>query len=433
MLNPGSVSDNAYAVASRERKAALGSEFYTQFSSLAGGRGGLTLLRTMFDTLKQLLGEYEHDFIAQLLFPEHYPPARYPLHFPIPTCVFETVEYGFIAPNTNGAFSVLCYPKRLGVWPSWYNRVANPDKTVNSLRCSPALEVYHSDSWSVMDWGQWEGILPPDDIHFLYQDLRMTACVLKLTYMSRLDEVSGYITTCLDYKHNALIGNTITSIDYGLYKRVTHPLEGARAVWFPKDVNDEIFESVQSFECEEADSINGQATGSIFDLDGTSSSDPKATQAAVVFNSGTSVVRGHPTSFSNDNDGDHLKTTGFTLDGVSRMDTDCIMLYAIGLPSGSKGNPQFRVELIRHWEGIPLQKYRQYLYGEKPFTSQRSYDAMKTMGNAFPFFATLTNMEASGAKDVLENRVGELNPGAIQAAMMANPNDIISTIANNLG
>lgn len=465
MLNPGSQSDNAYAVEARNRKAALGGEFYSQFAELAKGRGGLILLDSMFKTLKALLAEYDNDFIAQLLFPEHYPPARYPIHFPIPTCVFETVEYGFLRANNQGCFSVVVYPKRLGLWPSWQDEFSEPPTTAVGTyddnvfmsreynhadqtyynyfgrpipdaavstsastepkrycqQVSPALELYNTEGWNETNWGRWKGIFPPDDIHLLYQQIRLTACCVKLTYMGRLDVVSGYLSTSLDYKHNAKSGNSIVHIDYGLYKRVTHPLEGARAVWYPKDKNDEEFEDVQAFEADESLIWGTKSDG------GYVRQRRSQTKAIDLFNSATSVY--DIATF--DDSTNPITKTGLTLDGQTRMDTDAILMYGIGLPTET--GHQFRVELIRHWEGIPLQKFRQYLYGERPFTSQKGYDALKSFGNTFPMFSTMTAMEAAGAKDVVGNRINELDAGGLASAMASRPSDIVTTIANNLG
>ena len=435
MINQASASDNAYALASKERKAAMAAEFYTQFKELVKGRGGLVLLRSMFDTLKQLLGEYEHDFIAQLLFPEHYPPARYPIHFPIPTCVFETVEYGFLRPNNAGNFSVVIYPKRLGCWPSWLDSqvpvvsTLQPSSHVSGI-CSPAVEVYNEDSWSMTNWGRWRGAFAPDDIGVLYQSIRMTAACFRMQYMARLDEVSGYLSSSLDYKHNAGVGNTVVEVDYGLYKRVTHPLEGVRCIWFPKDVLDEEFEDMPSWMASNLNLDNGwNVPGGnpitdyryfIANTDPASfGQESTPDKMATKHNSGTSV---HNIGMAN----------GFTMDRISRMDTDCMLVYGTGLPHDTTGGNQFRIELIRHWEGIPLQKFRQYLYGERPFTSQPGYDAMKNIGNMFPFFGTLTNVEAAGMRDVVGGRLGELDAGSVRAALSTG-GDVITKVANALG
>lgn len=467
MINTASnYSDNAYAQASRQRKAAIGTEFYNQFQQLVKGRGGLVLLRSMFETLKQLLGEYDHDFIAQLIFPEHYPPARYPLHFPIPTCVFETVEYGFVQPSPTGGFSIMCYPKRLGSWPDWNNArdAASGSCDTNGIigwsgaveigkvagLCSPAVELYNGTGWKPDNWGTWTGVFPPDDIGMLYQSIRLAGCCLRLQYMNRLDEVSGFLTSCVDYKHDAAAGSNIVQIDYGLYKRVTHPLEGVRAVWFPKDVTDEEFEDYPSWivSNQQTDDYNvagteaikswvymcPRATGVGLGTYENLAWDSDLGVRASTFNSPDSVYRvGYMDTTTNSpytGTGVHRYTLGKTMDGTSRMDTDAIMIYGTGLPV-SVGN-QFRLELIRHWEGIPLQKFRQYLYGERPFTSQGSYDMMKSVGNFFPFFGTLTNVEAQGMRDVVNGRLNELNPGSLQAGLSGG-GDVITTIAQALG
>jgi hypothetical protein len=447
----GAASDNAYAIASRERKSALGSEFYSQFSQLAKGKGGLILLRSMFETLKQLLVEYEHDFIAQLLFPEFYPPARYPIHFPIPTCVFETVEYGFIQPNNNGNFSMMVYPKRIGAYPDWSSEVfveKSVDSGVTVMKytpgrlVSPAIELYNSEKWTPQDWKFWTGVIPPDDINVLYQQLRLCGCVIKLQYMSRLDEVSGFLTSCLDYKHTGFTGNDIIQIDYGIYKRITHPLEGVRAVWFPKDNTDEEFEDVSAW----AHEFKPNEGSSISSLEGIFTRKDKnnsnydmrlrcnvgdSVEGFTYYHDGPTAapitapeVSGARLTSGTDSSGP------ITAKNKTKMDQDAIMIYGMGLQK--QVGVQFRVELIRHWEGIPWQRFRQYLYGEKPFTSQKGYDAMKTMGNAFPFFANLTNMEATGAKDVLEGRIGELDPTQARAVMAGGGGDQITTIANLL-
>jgi hypothetical protein len=465
------VSDNAYAAASRARKGAIASEFYGQFSQLAKGRGGLPLLRTMFDTLKQLLGEYEHDFIAQLLFPEHYPPARYPMHFPIPTVVFETVDYGFIRPNNSGNLSIVVYPKRLGAWPSWSESfdvtglmvptasdfvhsgdgavVATGYATHLARPVSPCVEIYNDENWSPDRWGKWHGLFAPDDIRLLYQSLRMTGACFRMQYMSRLDEVSGYMCSALDYKHAAASGNTITQIDYGLYKRTTHPLEGVRMVWFPKDIMDEEFEDYAAWVSHQGDFENwGTKARPLTMMEypfhtavGGPVSVANAENSGTVegmkeiFNVSDSVYRlGSLVKSGSNGSTQSLSHSGKTEDGASRMDTDCMMMYATGLPHDNGGANQFRVELIRHWEAIPLQKFRQYLYGERPFTSQKGYDAMKSMGNMFPFFGNVTSNEANGLKDVVQGRLGELDAGQINAAIASGgSNDILTNVAQALG
>lgn len=260
----------------------------------------------------------DSSYLGSLLFPELYPPARLPTRFGLPTASFAHRTHFYIDPNQNGNFGLILFPKAIGPKKNGY------------------VFSYTNSAWSDQNWGTVDTTKIIDDIPNFYDHVRVNGCVIKITYMGSLEQMSGVLVGSIDYGY--IDGqNSVDVVEDGYYVQRNRTGEGIRCIWLPRDTRDQDFIDVST-------------------------------------------------------SGDY---------------SQAIMIYGASLPT--EGSAKFRVDVERHFEGIPNQTIRDYVELRKAGYNPKTLDVLGMLHEKLPGLMTIKNSQVHEMNDIVRNKLGILD------------------------
>jgi hypothetical protein len=270
----------------------------------------------MSNYLKSHVSSTDASYLGNILFPELYPPARLPTRFGLPTAAFSHRSHFYLDPNINGNFGLIIFPKAIGSKKGF------------------AFQ-YLDSAWQDQNWGTASTIKIADDVPDYYDHVRINGCVVRITYMGSLDQMSGVLVGSLDYGY--IDGqNSVDVVEDGYYVQRNRTGEGIRCIWLPRDQRDQDFIA--------ADNAEG---------------------------------------------GDY---------------TQAIMIYGASVPT--EGSSKFRVDIERHFEGIPNQRIRDYVELRKASYNAKTLDVLGQIHEKMPHIMTLKMSQIHEVHDVMKNKLG---------------------------
>lgn len=339
----------------------LQSRFYDLFSQVAKKPGGYGTLGIVTRAVQTLSERYDTGYMAQLWFPDFYPASPLPGNYMIPTVCFKLTDYFSVDPDPNGNFALYfnpeatrpvsrttrlteydIVPKMLGIWNTDVQENGWADSQVHYLKFTERIGDY-------------------------YDQYRLTGASIALEYTGTIQEHSGYLVCGLFPTFVPQYCN-LNSLRKSQYVQEVHPMEGIRAIWFPKDVSDDTFK-----------------------YPGNRSSPALLRQA----------ILGYATA--DDAFTDPERVANLEYHGITGADQDdgrydinqpqVIIIYGTGLPT-TTGN-KFRGKIVRNFEGIPKPEAVDYVGAHNHKTNPETLDAVAFIAERLPELAMLP-LEVTG-------------------------------------
>lgn len=286
----------------------------------------------MSNYLRNQCSSTDSSYIGNLIFPELYPPARLPTRFALPTAAFVNKTHFYVDPNSTGNFGLIIFPKAIGG-----NLPKAATTTTPAVAATGYAMQYISNAWQDSNWGAVdESTVVRDDIKNYYDHVRLNGCVVKITYMGSLEQMSGVLVCSIDYGYIAG-QNNVDVVEDGYYVQRNRTGEGVRAIWVPRDQRDQDF------------------------MDTTTGGD-----------------------FS-----------------------QAIMIYGASLPT--EGSAKFRVDIERHFEGIPNQTIRDYVELRKATYSNKTLDILGQLHEKMPQLMTIKPNQVHEMHEIAKNKLGVMD------------------------
>lgn len=193
-------------------------------------------------------------YVAHINFPFTTPPTRVPLPFPVSSAIAHYKKTVMVSVPTNGKYLVWA-PSEL------------QDNDIQNY-----LYSYDIDSEGRADTTTKVGILPTNDLKQYADSCRIVAAAIRVTYVGRLDETSGYIislvspgaTKDLEYDQNS--GSwKVTTLLQDDAAQISPVQDGLCAKWTPTDYDDLCFKTSKgTHDYEVAFAIQGTSTTASF-------------------------------------------------------------------------------------------------------------------------------------------------------------------------